>query len=113
MKFIEFIIRGLILTSVVLLVRYLSGFNDLDLNIYQKIFVTSLIIINIFTFEAFVLRLIKPKHKTTYNIKKSIAILKEHNEWRRDNSFSMESKMTSPKVLGEAIDTIVEHYENK
>lgn len=41
------------------------------------------------------------------NIEKAIGILKRHNKWRR----GADIEMTSPKKLGEAIDTIVKHHE--
>lgn len=41
------------------------------------------------------------------NIEKAIGVLKRHNIWRR----GADIEMTSPKKLGEAIDTIVNHYE--
>jgi len=48
-------------------------------------------------------------------LQKAIKILEEHNKWRRDNSDEPTTKMTNPKELGIAIDTIVKHYkkENK
>lgn len=44
---------------------------------------------------------------STLSIEKAIGILKRHNIWRR----GADMEMTSPKKLGEAIDTIVNHYE--
>lgn len=41
------------------------------------------------------------------NIEKAIETLKRHNMWRR----GADIEMASPKKLGEAIDTIVNHYE--
>lgn len=41
-------------------------------------------------------------------IEDAIAILKQHNEWRRGADISM----TDPKILGEAIDTVIEHFDD-
>lgn len=41
-------------------------------------------------------------------IEEAIAILKTHNEWRR----GADIPMTDPKILGEAIDTVVEHFDD-
>ena len=46
-------------------------------------------------------------------IKKAIKILKDHNEWRRDDGDLSISKMTNPKKLGIAIDTVVAVFESK
>jgi hypothetical protein len=40
----------------------------------------------------------------------AIAILKAHNEWRRDNEGK--HTMPDPKLIGEAIDVLVKHYED-
>ncbi len=40
-------------------------------------------------------------------VAKAIKILKEHNIWRRGDG----ERMTDPKSLGQAIDTIVAEYE--
>ena len=42
-------------------------------------------------------------------IEEAIAILKQHNEWRR----GADIPMTDPKVIGEAIDCVVNYYEKK
>ena len=41
-------------------------------------------------------------------LKQAVKILKEHNEWRRDND-NITLPITTPKDLGIAIDVIVEH----
>lgn len=41
-------------------------------------------------------------------IEEAITILKRHNEWRR----GADIPTTDPKILGEATDCIVEHYDN-
>ena len=41
-------------------------------------------------------------------IKKAIEILKAHNNWRRGH---IEEMCLTPKEIGEAIDTVVSHYE--
>lgn len=41
-------------------------------------------------------------------IEEAIAILKHHNEWRRGADIPMEE----PKVIGEAIDTVVNHFRD-
>lgn len=43
------------------------------------------------------------------NIQQAITILKLHNQWRRGK----EVKMLPPRVIGEAIDTVVAAYEHK
>ena len=40
----------------------------------------------------------------------AISILKAHNEWRRDNEGKY--TMLDPKLIGEAIDVVVKHYED-
>ena len=42
-------------------------------------------------------------------LKQAVQILKDHNEWRRDNTRLIPQPMISPKELGEAIDVIVDH----
>jgi len=37
----------------------------------------------------------------------ALTILKEHNEWRRDNTVPSKTTMANPKLLGEAIDLVV------
>jgi len=37
----------------------------------------------------------------------AVTILKEHNEWRRDNTVPPKTTMANPKLLGEAIDLVV------
>jgi len=46
--------------------------------------------------------------KNAMEVKNAIKVLKSHNKWRRG---LMEEQTQSPKVIGEAIDTIVEHFE--
>ncbi len=41
------------------------------------------------------------------DIQRAIGILKEHNQWRRDNS----DKMIDPTIIGEAIDCVVGYYD--
>lgn len=43
-------------------------------------------------------------------IKEAIQVLKDHNIWRRGED--EELKMTDPKKLGIAIDTVVNEFEN-
>jgi len=43
-------------------------------------------------------------------LEEAIKILKEHNIWRRG---AEDVKMTNPKELGIAIDTVVSNYENE
>jgi hypothetical protein len=46
-------------------------------------------------------------------IKEAIQVLKDHNVWRRfDDEKSEGPKMTDPKKLGIAIDTVVTEFEN-
>lgn len=42
-------------------------------------------------------------------LKQAIEILRKHNEWRR----GAEIPMTDPKILGEAIDCVVENFDAK
>lgn len=42
-------------------------------------------------------------------IKEAVIVLEEHNKWR----LGADVKMTSPKVLTEAINTIVEYFKDK
>ena len=45
-------------------------------------------------------------------IKKAIKVLKKHNKWRRyDSDIGESPKMTDPKKLGIAIDTVVNKFE--
>lgn len=46
------------------------------------------------------------------NIEIAIEILKKHNEWRRYEGLSLDKDMQSPKDIGIAIDTIVNHYKD-
>ena len=47
-------------------------------------------------------------------IKQAIQILKDHNEWRRDNISSIPiSRTTRSKELGIAIDVIVDYLTDK
>ena len=47
-------------------------------------------------------------------LKQAVQILKDHNEWRRDNKSVIPIPRTSSsKELGRAIDVIVEHLEEK
>lgn len=43
-------------------------------------------------------------------IKEAIQVLKDHNIWRRCEDEKL--KMTDPKKLGIAIDTVVNEFEN-
>lgn len=45
-------------------------------------------------------------------LKKAIQILEHHNYWRRDNNEPPKIDMISPKTLGIAIDTILQHFKN-
>lgn len=46
-------------------------------------------------------------------LKEAIQVLKDHNNWRRyDGEISESPKMTDPKKLGVAIDTVVNEFEN-
>ena len=42
-------------------------------------------------------------------LKRAVQILKDYNEWRRDNTSLIPQPMISPKELGRAIDVIVDH----
>ena len=42
-------------------------------------------------------------------LKQAVQILKEHNEWRRDNTGLIPQPMTHPKELRRAIDVVVDH----
>lgn len=42
------------------------------------------------------------------NIKEAIEILKRHNKWRRGAEIPMEN----PTIIGIAIDTVINYYEN-
>ena len=42
-------------------------------------------------------------------LKRAEQILKDHNEWRRDNTSLIPQPMISPKELGRAIDVVVNH----
>lgn len=44
-------------------------------------------------------------------IDKAIEILEKHNDWRTHNEYPSKRPMTKPKVLTEAIATIVCHYK--
>jgi len=48
-------------------------------------------------------------------IQEAIQILKDHNKWRRFNSIDLpkesDPKMSHPRELGIAIDTVVNHFE--
>jgi len=46
-------------------------------------------------------------------LKKAVKILKEHNEWRRDNSSLIPLPMISTKDIGIAIDVVVDYLTNK
>lgn len=48
------------------------------------------------------------------NLQKAIQLLKDHNEWRREDrqQISHRLKMTDPKKLGVAIDIVVNEFEN-
>ena len=50
-------------------------------------------------------------------LKEAIQILKDHNEWRRFNSIDLpkasDPKMSPPRELGIAIDTVVKHFETQ
>ena len=46
-------------------------------------------------------------------LKQAVQILKDHNEWRRDDTGLIPQPMISPKDLGIAIDVIVEHLTDK
>lgn len=48
------------------------------------------------------------KENKSMNVIEAAKILKKHNLWRRDNDNKYE--MTTPELLGEAIDTIVKHF---
>jgi len=37
----------------------------------------------------------------------ALTILKEYNEWRRDNTVPPKTTIANPKLLGEAIDLVV------
>ena len=42
-------------------------------------------------------------------LKQAVQTLKDHNEWRRDNTSLIPQPMISPKELGRAIDVVVDH----
>ena len=44
-------------------------------------------------------------------VEEAVYILKKHNEWRRETKYPSKAEMISPKIVGIAIDTIVEHNE--
>ena len=47
-------------------------------------------------------------------LKQAVQTLKDHNEWRRDNTSLIPQPMISPKDLGIAIDVVVDHLtDNK
>ena len=47
-------------------------------------------------------------------LKQAVKILKDHNEWRRDNTSLIPQPMTHPKELRRAIDVVVDHLtDNK
>jgi len=51
-------------------------------------------------------------------LKEAIQILKDHNKWRRFQGMSdapkeSDPKMSHPRELGIAIDTVVNHFESK
>jgi len=46
--------------------------------------------------------------KNAMEVKNAIKVLKSHNKWRRG---LLEEQTQSAKVIGEAIDTIVDHFE--
>ena len=46
--------------------------------------------------------------KNAMELKNAIKVIKSHNKWRRG---FIEEQIQSPKVIGEAIDTIVEHFK--
>jgi ribosomal protein S27AE len=51
--------------------------------------------------------------KKKMELKEAIQLLKDHNIWRRyDGEISESPKMTDPKKLGIAIDTVVNEFEN-
>ena len=43
----------------------------------------------------------------------ALTILKEYNEWRRDNTVPPKTTMANPKLLGEAIDLVVYSFRKK
>ena len=43
------------------------------------------------------------------DLKEAVKILKDHNEWRRDNTSLIPQPMISPKELGIAIDVVVNY----
>jgi len=43
-------------------------------------------------------------------IHEAIKILKHHNKWRRENEFPSAIDMVNPTDLGNAIDTVVNHF---
>ena len=51
--------------------------------------------------------------KKVMELKQAVQILKEHNEWRRDNTSLIPQPMISPKDLGIAIDVVVDHLTDK
>ena len=46
-------------------------------------------------------------------LKQAVQTLKDHNEWRRDNTSLIPQPMISPKELGRAIDVVVNHLIDK
>ena len=46
-------------------------------------------------------------------LKRAVQTLKDHNEWRRDNTSLIPQPMISPKELKKAIDVIVDHLIDK
>ena len=45
------------------------------------------------------------------DLQRAIEILSEHNKWRRDHTDTV--PQTDPRLLGEAIDCVVEEYDKK
>ena len=45
-------------------------------------------------------------------LKRAVKILKDHNEWRRDNTSLIPPPTTRSKDLGIAIDVIVDHLSD-
>ena len=45
-------------------------------------------------------------------LEQAVQILKDHNEWRRDNTSLIPQPMIHPKDLGIAIDVVVNHFTN-
>lgn len=105
---------GLITSFLIQLVIY--PLLNIEVTFGENIVITVVFFIASFIRGYYVRRLFNwffNKSESEYRLKKAIQTLKEFNEWRRDHSFSMESKMISPKITGEAIDTVVEYYSKK